>query len=184
MQHKKIFFVVFLRVKKKWCLKGNFPKKNILKKETKERWFYVFLILFSFYPFFCFFNARSTRTSWPGRVDFVGVDPIESTQNKPKERNQEQNKSKVEKTQKLEKFSIKNGSKQKRQNKTDECSLSPHKIWFSIHSRFWTKKGMFLFVILHRSRIKGPFLLMTKRITRFCPKRILIWNQNPETGKI
>jgi len=58
----------------------------------------------------------------------VGVDPIESTQNKPKERNQEQNKSKVEKTQKLEKFSIKNGSKQKRQNKTDECSLSPHKI--------------------------------------------------------
>jgi hypothetical protein len=34
----------------------------------------------------------------------------------------------VEKTQKLEKFSIKNGSKQKRQNKTDECSLSPHKI--------------------------------------------------------
>ena len=53
----------------------------------------------------------------------------------------------------------------KKDNKPDECYLSPYKTWLSIQSRFQTNEGMFLFVILYKLRINGSFLLMINKIT-------------------
>jgi len=66
---------------------------------------------------------------------------------------------------KIQKFSDRNGSKHKKQNKTDECFSSSLKTWFLIQSGFRTKKGMFLFINLHKLRIKGSKLLMIDKIT-------------------
>jgi hypothetical protein len=117
MQHKKSFFIVFLRVKKNWGLKGVFPKK-ILKKKQKngDFMFLCFFILsfslFSFYPFFCFFRLRRPERVDPVELTWLGL--TRSSQLKKNRRKETKNKTnqKWKKTQKLENFSIKNESKQ------------------------------------------------------------------------
>ena len=144
MQHKKSFFIVFLRVKKNWGLKGVFPKK-ILKKKQKngDFMFLCFFILsfslFSFYPFFCFFRLRRPERVDPVELTWLGL--TRSSQLKTNRRKETRNKTnqKWKKNTKTRKFFNKKRIKTKHMNVL--CLLT--KCDFQSRADFEQRRGCF-----------------------------------------